>query len=62
MVATRRLGPGTAVSVILVSQLLTAAAFDAFGWFGTEKTAFTWRQWVGLVAMISGVLLFQKHG
>lgn len=61
MVATRSLGPGTAVSVILVAQLLTAAAFDAFGWFGTEKVPFTWRQWTGLAAMIAGVLLFQRR-
>lgn len=60
MLATRSLGPGAAVSVILVAQLLTAAAFDAFGWFGTEKTAFTWRQWTGLAAMIGGAILFQR--
>lgn len=61
MLATRRLGPGAAVSIILVAQLLTAAAFDAFGWFGTEKAPFTWRQWAGLAAMIGGVLLFQRR-
>ena len=61
MLATRRLGPGAAVSIILVAQLLTAAAFDAFGWFGTEKVPFTWRQWAGLAAMIGGVLLFQRR-
>lgn len=61
MLATRRLGPGAAVSIILVAQLLTAAAFDAFGWFGTQKVAFTWRQWAGLAAMIGGVLLFQRR-
>ena len=60
MLATRRLGPGAAVSIILVAQLLTAASFDAFGWFGTEKVPFTWRQWAGLAAMIGGVLLFQR--
>lgn len=61
MLATRRLGPGAAVSIILVAQLLTAAAFDAFGWFGTEKAPFTWRQWAGFAAMIGGVLLFQRR-
>ena len=61
MLATRRLGPGAAVSIILVAQLLTAAAFDAFGWFGTEKAPCTWRQWAGLAAMIGGVLLFQRR-
>lgn len=61
MLATRSLGPGTAVSIILVSQLLTAAAIDAFGWFGTEKTPFGLCKWLGLAAMIGGVLLFQKR-
>ena len=61
MLATRRLGPGAAVSIILVAQLLTAAAFDAFGWVGTETAPFTWRQWAGLAAMIGGVLLFQRR-
>ena len=60
MLATRSLGPGAAVSIILVAQLLTAASFDAFGWFGTEKVPFTWRQWTGLAVMIGGVLLFQR--
>lgn len=59
MLSIKSLGPVVAVSIILITQLLTAAAIDAFGLFGIEQTAFTWNKWVGMALMISGVLLFK---
>ena len=36
------LGPTLAVATILIAQLATAAAIDAFGIMGTEELAFGW--------------------
>ena len=44
---------------ILIAQLATAAAIDAFGIMGTEKLAFGWSKWAGLALMTGGVLLFK---
>ncbi len=60
MQAIGRLSPAVAVSIILISQLLVAALIDAFGIMGSEKVAFGWNKYVGLVLMIGGMLLF-KH-
>ena len=54
-----RLGPTLAVATILIAQLATAAAIDAFGIMDTEKLAFGWSKWAGLALMTGGVLLFK---
>ena len=59
MLGMGRLGPTLAVATILIAQLATAAAIDAFGIMGTEKLAFGWSKWAGLVLMTGGVLLFK---
>lgn len=59
MLGIGHLSPTRATSIILVSQLLVAAAIDAFGLFGTEKVPFTLSKWIGLGFMIAGVLLFK---
>lgn len=60
MLGIGRLGPTVAISVILIAQLLTAAAIDAFGLMESEKIAFGWSNWAGLGLMLGGVLLFRK--
>lgn len=60
MLGIGRLGPTVAISVILIAQLLTAAAIDAFGLMESEKIAFGWSKWAGLGLMLGGVLLFRK--
>ena len=62
MLGMGRLTPATAVSVILIAQLLVAAVIDAFGLMGTEKVPFTWNKYAGLLVMISGMLLFKWDG
>ena len=59
MLSVKGLGPTTAVSVILITQLLTAAVIDAFGLLGTEKAAFAWNKYAGLGLMTGGMLLFK---
>jgi len=45
--------------VILILQLLVAALIDAFGLMGSERVAFGWSKYAGLVLMAGGVLLFK---
>lgn len=59
MLAMGKLSPTVAVSIILISQLLTAAAIDYFGLFGTEKIGFDFKKIIGVLAMIGGVILFK---
>ncbi len=59
MLSVKGLGPTAAVSVILITQLLTAALIDAFGLLGSEKLAFGWNKYVGLALMAGGMILFK---
>ena len=59
MLSVKGLGPTTAVSVILITQLLTAAIIDAFGILGTEKMTFGWNKYLGLAMMAGGMLIFK---
>ena len=60
MLGMGKLTPATAVSIILITQLLVAAIIDAFGIMGTEKVPFTWNKYTGLAVMIAGMLLFKS--
>ena len=44
-----------------LTQLLTAAAIEGFGWMGQEKTAFGIRQLFGMGMMLGGIVLFKLH-
>ena len=55
----KNLNPTVATSAILIAQLLTSAAIEAFGLFGTEKLPFVWQNWVGIGLMIAGVFTFK---
>ncbi len=59
MLGIKNLSPATSIAIILVSQLLVAAAIDAFGWFGQEKAAFGWNKWLATALMVGGVALFK---
>lgn len=59
MLAIGKLSPTIAISVILISQLLTAALIDAFGLMGSETLAFGWNKYCGLLMMLGGVILFK---
>ncbi|MDP4178076.1 MAG: DMT family transporter [Bacillota bacterium] len=53
------LGPGYAVGIILISQLIVAALIDIFGIFGTSKINFHYTQVIGIILMIIGVIVFK---
>ena len=59
MLSIGSLSPTWAISIILTSQLFTAAVIDAFGLLGSEKAAFGWTTWLGLALMTGGVLLIK---
>lgn len=61
MLGIKSLGPAAAVSVILTSQLLTAAVIDALGLMGSEKETFGAEKYIGLALMIAGVLIFRHR-
>lgn len=60
MLGMHVLTPATAVSIILVSQLLTAGAIDALGLMGTERVPLTWSKALGAALMIAGVIIFKR--
>ena len=59
MLSISSLSPTLAISIILTSQLFTAAVIDAFGLLGSEKVSFSWSGWLGLALMTGGVLLIK---
>ena len=59
MLSIGSLSPTWGISVILTSQLFTAAVIDAFGLLGSDKVAFSWTTWLGLALMTGGVLLIK---
>ena len=59
MLGIKNLGTTAAISVILISQLLTAALIDAFGLMGSERLPFGWNKYVGLAVMCGGMVLFK---
>ncbi len=54
-----KMSPALTVSVILIAQLLVAAIISAFGILGTEKVPFGTFQYIGLLLLISGVIVFK---
>lgn len=59
MVSIKNLNASTAISVILISQLLVACLIDAFGIMDSERIAFTFSKVFGVILMIAGVLLIK---
>lgn len=54
------LGPTLAISIVLTSQLGFAVLWDSLGWMGLEKVPFTLKQFIGVMIIISGVILFKR--
>ncbi|WP_114571368.1 DMT family transporter [Exiguobacterium flavidum] len=58
----QQLGPGYAISLVMVSQISFALLWDTLGWFGLEQVPFSWMKALGVVMIGSGILLFQLGG
>jgi transporter family-2 protein len=58
----RRLGPTYAISIALTSQLVFALLFDSIGAFGLEKVPFTFKQLIGVLVIVGGILVFKLGG
>ena len=53
------LGPANAVMFIVICQIIVAYLIELFGWFGVEKTDFSWRKLLGMGIAIAGVIIFK---
>ncbi|MGV3489087.1 MAG: DMT family transporter [Tuberibacillus sp.] len=56
------LGPTYAISIVLTSQLLFGLFYDFMGWFGLEKVPFNFKQLIGVLVIIAGILVFKLGG
>ena len=54
-----RLGPAQAALLIVIAQLAVAYVIELFGWFGTERAAFSWVKLLGFFIAIGGIVLFK---
>ncbi len=59
MLSIGNLNPTIAISIILISQLLCAAAIDFFGLFDSQSVTFHITKIIGTVLMIAGVIIFK---
>lgn len=59
MLSIKDLSPTVAISIILISQLITAAVIDFFGLFESQKINFHLTHVIGIVLMIAGVIVFK---
>jgi bacterial/archaeal transporter family-2 protein len=57
--AIRYLGPTFAISIVLTSQLGFAVLWDSLGWMGFEKVPFTFQQFLGVLVIIAGAIVFK---
>lgn len=55
----RRLGPTYAISIVLTSQLLFALLWDSLGWFGLKQIPLTFRQIMGVLVIVAGIVVFK---
>ena len=59
MEGIKRIGITTAISTILVSQLISASLIDCFGLFNTDCCKFGISKILGVIIMVAGILLFR---
>jgi transporter family-2 protein len=53
------LGPTLAISILLTSQLGFALLFDSLGWLGLEQVPFTFKQLLGVLVIVAGIIVFK---
>ncbi|MDR7000305.1 DMT family transporter [Neobacillus niacini] len=55
----RLLGPTFSISIALTSQLGFALLWDSLGWFGLKQVPFTFKQLIGVLVIVCGILVFK---
>jgi transporter family-2 protein len=58
----RLLGPTFAISIVMTSQLGFALLWDSLGWLGLEKVPFNFNQFLGVLVIVGGILVFKFGG
>ncbi|WP_335870971.1 DMT family transporter [Bacillus sp. 2205SS5-2] len=58
----KRLGATFAISIVLTSELGFALLWDSLGWLGLEKVPFTLEQFLGVVIIAGGAIVFKLGG
>ena len=58
----KRLGPTVGVSVALISQLAFALWWDSMGFMGLEKVPFSFKQLLGVLVIVAGIIVFKFGG
>ncbi|WP_088006949.1 DMT family transporter [Indiicoccus explosivorum] len=53
------LGPSSAISLVMVSQIFFGLMWDTLGWLGLQQVPFTWQSLIGVLMISGGVVLFQ---
>jgi bacterial/archaeal transporter family-2 protein len=56
------LGPTYAVAVVLTAQLGFALLWDSFGWLGLDRVPFTLQQFIGVLVIVGGIVVFKLGG
>ena len=59
MISIGKLGATYAIGIILIAQLLAAALIDAFGLFGSERLSFHFKDILGVIIMLIGIIVFK---
>ena len=53
------LGPAKAAMLIVISQLIVAYVIELLGMFGTMQQPFEWREILGMLIAIAGIVIFK---
>ncbi|MFF2907779.1 DMT family transporter [Paenibacillus sp. NPDC057934] len=56
------LGPTYAISIVMTSQLAFALLWDSMGWLGLEKVPFNINQFLGVLVIVGGIIVFKFAG
>ncbi|HEY2420061.1 MAG TPA: DMT family transporter [Neobacillus sp.] len=62
MQGIKLLGPTFAISIVFTAQLGFALLWDSLGWFGVDKVPFTFKQLIGVLVIVGGIVVFKLGG
>ncbi|SDM52811.1 transporter family-2 protein [Fictibacillus solisalsi] len=57
----KRLRPTVAISIVMASQLGFALLMDTYGFLGLKPVPFTFKQLIGVLIIIGGIVLFKSN-